>query len=316
MGDYPQTFTEFESQFSSEAACAEYLAQIRWPDGFACPSCGGRKAWKTGRLLFHCAGCGRQISLTAGTIFQGTRKSLRMWFRAIWSVTNREDGTSAKELQRDLGLSTYRTAWAWLHKLRRAMVHPHRERLSGVVGVGELYVGGRERNQDVKDKTPVFVAFEKKKDEALGRIRMAVVSDVSQDRMRGFIYAFVDPEATVLTENWVNRILSSGTEYITWLLERRLRCTHQNFVSPTHLPYYLDEFTFRFNHRELKAPGKLFFLLLRRAAAIRPAPYKTLTKPTTTHRGHLFEGFPSDPTTLMWCHGTAGKELDLGPPGR
>ena len=105
MEDYPETLMEFETRFSSQEACEEYLIQMRWPEGFVCPVCGGRKAWRTGRLLFHCAACGRQISVTAGTIFQGTRKPLPMWFRAMWWVTSQKNGASAKGLQQSPGLA-------------------------------------------------------------------------------------------------------------------------------------------------------------------------------------------------------------------
>ena len=115
MEIYPRTLMEFESQFSSEAACLDYLIGMRWPSGFICPSCKGQKAWRTGRVLFHCAGCGRQTSITAGTVFQGTRKPLLMWFRAMWWVTSQKNGASAKGLQQNLGLGSYQTAWTWLH---------------------------------------------------------------------------------------------------------------------------------------------------------------------------------------------------------
>ena len=160
MEDYPRTLMEFESRFFSEAACLEYLIQMRWPDGFVCPSCDGRKAWQTGRMLFHCAQCDRQVSATAGTIFQGTRKPLQMWFRAMWWVTSQKNGASAKGLQQNLGLGSYQTAWAWLHKLRRAMVRPGRDRLSGLVEVDETYVGGREDRpgRGAENKTLVVIA--------------------------------------------------------------------------------------------------------------------------------------------------------------
>jgi ribosomal protein L37AE/L43A len=134
---------EFEERFSSEAACREYLVQRRWPDG-RCPRCGHDKAWRTGRSLLVCGSCGRQTSVTAGTIFQDTRKPLSMWFRAIWWVTSQKTGTSALGLKQVLGLGSYRTAWTWLHKLRRAMVRPGRDQLSGRVEVDETYYGGPE----------------------------------------------------------------------------------------------------------------------------------------------------------------------------
>ncbi len=141
---------EFESRFSIQEACEDYLIQLRWPEGFVCPVCAGR----TGRLLFHCAACGRRISVTAGTIFPGTRKPLAMWFRAMWWVTSQKDGASAKGLQQSLGLGSYQTAWTWLHKLRRAMVRPGRDQLSGLVEVDETSVGGPEENLGRGDEDP------------------------------------------------------------------------------------------------------------------------------------------------------------------
>ena len=128
MEDYPRNLPEFEARFSTEAACREYLVRLRWPDGFRCPRCGGRKDWPVRGLLRQCAGCGYQSSVTAGTIFQDTRKPLTVWFRAMWAVTSQKNGASAIGLQRVLGLGSYDTAWTWLHKLRRAMVRPGRDR--------------------------------------------------------------------------------------------------------------------------------------------------------------------------------------------
>lgn len=303
MEDYPRTLMEFESRFFSEAACLEYLIQMRWPDGFVCPSCDGRKAWQTGRMLFHCARCDRQVSVTAGTIFQGTRKPLQMWFRAMWWVTSQKNGASAKGLQQNLGLGSYQTAWAWLHKLRRAMVRPGRDRLSGLVEVDETYVGGREERpgRGAENKTQVVIAVEKK-GRALGRARMAVVRDASRDQLCGFVQACVEPASTIRTDGWQgyrdlknrkyihDRILQQGSSQepsellpgvhrIAPLLKRWLLGTHQGAVLSSQLPYYLDEFTFRFNRRKSKARGKLFFRLVEQALAIDPAPYKTLIKP-------------------------------------
>ena len=127
MEDYPRTVAELESRFSTEQACREYLFQLRWPTGFCCPKCGVLKAWPMRSGRGQCAGCGRQASVTAGTIFQDTRTPLTVWFRAMWWVTTQKNGASALGLQRVLGLRSYETAWTWLHKLRRAMVRPGRE---------------------------------------------------------------------------------------------------------------------------------------------------------------------------------------------
>ena len=132
MEEYPRPVLELEECLGTEEACREYLRRLRWPEGFRCPRCGGSEAWLTGGGLHHCRGCDLQTSPVAGTIFQDTKKPLRLWFRAIWHITTQKYGANALGLQRVLGLGSYRTAWVWLHKLRRAMVRPGRDRLSGV----------------------------------------------------------------------------------------------------------------------------------------------------------------------------------------
>jgi hypothetical protein len=129
--EYPGTLAEFDRWFATEDACRKYLAKLRWPGGFHCPGCESTEAWLTERALMHCKGCGRQVSVTAGTVFHGTRSSRRLWFQAMWWVTAQTNGASALGLQRILGLGSYETAWTWLHKLRRAMVRPGRDLLSG-----------------------------------------------------------------------------------------------------------------------------------------------------------------------------------------
>jgi len=106
MGDYPRTLAEFEVRFRSEQACREYLFQLRWPEGFRCPRCPAPKAWPLGSVLWQCAACDRQVSVTAGTIFQDTHTPLRVRFRAMWWVTTQRNGVSPLGLQRVLGLGT------------------------------------------------------------------------------------------------------------------------------------------------------------------------------------------------------------------
>src|SRR5687768_4689990 len=134
--DYPRTFQEFDAWFGSEMACRAYIRRLRWPDGFVCPHCAAAgEPWAMSRSLLRCRACDRQVSLTAGTVLQDTRKPLRLWFLAMWFVTSQKNGVSALGLQRVLGLGSYETAWTWLHKLRRAMVRPGRDRLCGAVEV-------------------------------------------------------------------------------------------------------------------------------------------------------------------------------------
>src|ERR1035438_3224271 len=143
---YPRNLMELERQFSNEAACAEYLARLRWPEGFRCPGCGSSRAWRSARALWVCCDCQRQTSVTAGTIFGDSNLPLMLWFRAIWHVVTQKNGASALGLQRVLGLGSYRTAWSLLHKLRRAMVRPGREPLQGLVEVDESYLGADRKS--------------------------------------------------------------------------------------------------------------------------------------------------------------------------
>src|SRR6516162_7313483 len=142
MTDFPRSLLEFQQRFGDEAACAQYLATARWPDGFVCPSCGGGKAWplETKAWTYECAGCRRQTSVTAGTIMHHSKLPLTAWFWATYLMATHSNGISALQLQSQLGLGSYRTAWMLCAKLRRAMVDPQREPLSGVVEADETII--------------------------------------------------------------------------------------------------------------------------------------------------------------------------------
>src|SRR5208337_3378707 len=142
--DYPRTLLELERRFCTEDFCVEYLAALRWPGGWICPRCAEAAGWTVRRTHWLCGQCRYETSVTAGTIFQDSHVPLTIWFRAMWQVTSQKNGMSALGLQRVLGLGSYKTAWAMLHKLRRAMVRPGRERLSGSVEADETYLGGLE----------------------------------------------------------------------------------------------------------------------------------------------------------------------------
>src|SRR5271167_720160 len=174
MEDYPRNLKEFDVRFRSEEACREYLLQLRWPDGFRCPRCGCRESSPVRAVLLRCRDCRHQTSVTAGTIFQDTRTSLRLWFQAIWWVVSQKNGVSALGLQRVLGLKSYETAWTWLHKLRRAMVRPGRDLLTGRVEIDETYLGGLEeglRGRLTENKALIILAVEGD-GKRIGRIRM------------------------------------------------------------------------------------------------------------------------------------------------
>ncbi len=300
--DYPKTFQEFDEWFATEEACRKFLVKLRWADGFRCPHCEKcGQPWATGRGLLHCRHCQGQTSVTAGTVFEGTRKPLRTWFIAMWLVTSQKHGVSALGLQRVVGFGSYQTAWAWLHKLRRAMIRPGREHLSGVVEVDETYVGGPEeelRGRGGETKSVVVVACEED-GKGIGRIRLRRVADCSAESLVGFVKDAVDPGSTIHTDGWsgysplkkagykhkISNIHETGKEahkvlprvhMVASLLKRWLLGIHQGAVQDSHLDYYLDEYTFRFNRRRSKSRGLLFYRLAQQAVAIDPAPYRSL----------------------------------------
>ena len=203
--DSPRALREFDNWFGSEAGCAEYLQRLRRLDGFRCPACGGTTAWLTARGQMYYASCQRQTSFTAGTIFEGTRKPLRLWFQAMWYVTSQKCGGSALGLQSVLGLGSYQTAWIWLHKMRRAMVRPGRDRLSGYVEVDETYVGGTEEGvhgRQTHKKAIVAIAIEVRSPKGFGRIRMQRVPDASAASLTPLVCDAVEPGSTVHTDGW------------------------------------------------------------------------------------------------------------------
>ena len=288
--DYPRTLVEFENRFSSEAGCIDYLMSVRWPEGFRCPHCGADDPWRTARGQFHCSQCGVQTTITSGTIFHRTRKPLNIWFRAIWHITSQKYGANALGLQRVLDLGSYRTAWQWLHKLRRAMVRPGRDRLNGVIEVDETYVGGKKpgkRGRGAAGKALVGIAVEDKGGKRIGRIRLWHLEDASAASLTPFVREVAQPGSTIRTDDWQGYNLLSGKGFahivlpshelklahlVASLLKRWLIGTYQGAVKPSHLVYYLDEFTFRFNRRTSASRGKLFYRLVQQAMMVDPAP--------------------------------------------
>lgn len=304
--EYPRNLTELEASFGSDEACRAYLIRLRWPDGFRCPRCGGKRSWPVRAVLLECAGCGCQTSVTAGTIFQDTRTPLPVWFRAMWWVTTQKNGASALGLQRVLGLKKYETAWTMLHKLRRAMVRPGRDLLTGRVEVDESYIGGEEEGLPgrLNLKKALVVVAAQEDGPGTGRIRMRQVIDASAESLIPFIRDSVQPGSIVHTDGWLGYLPVERNGYqhevtflkgkrktpselmprvhrVISLLKRWLLGTHQGAVSQKHLDYYLDEFTFRFNRRRSKSRGKLFFRLAQQAVVVDPVPYDRIVHPAS-----------------------------------
>lgn len=295
MEAYPETIIEFRERFATEQGCHDYLEQLRWPLGFVCPHCLNTIGWKMKRGLYWCQNCDAQVSVTAGTLFHDTRKPLRLWFETIWYITNQKSGVSALGLKRVMGFGSYHTAWNWLHKLRRAMVRPGRDRLTGTVEVDEIFIGGErpgKRGRGAEGKVLVIIAAQEA-ERGIGRIRMKRVSDASGDSLEPAVWEMVEPGSEVHTDGWrgYNGLAELGYAHkvirknptlgknllplanrVASLLQRWLLGTHQGAVAHSHLEYYLDEYTFRFNRRTSKSRGLLFYRLINQAIDLGPVP--------------------------------------------
>lgn len=303
--DYPATWQAFESWFPDDDACRTFLAKLRWPDGFVCPDCGATEAWETDRGLWMCRKCGRQTSVTAGTIFHRTRYPLRTWFAAAWFVCAQKTGASALGLQRVLGFGSYETAWAWMHKLRRAMVRPERDLLGGpgvTVELDETYVGGRTQGKRARYEamTEVAIAVERRHPKGLGRVRMRQLSRNRKNDTLDFAEDVLAPGTVLYTDGGTHyhglsdqldivheqialvhapdpaHVMLPAVHRVASLLKRWLAGTLHHGQSPGHLDYYLDEFTFRFNRRTSKSRGLLFYRLLEQAVHTEPHPLHKL----------------------------------------
>ena len=301
--DYPRTYREFVDMLPDDQACSDYLARLRWPNGFCCPACGGvASAWRQTRNRLVCSTCRHQTSVTAGTIFEKTRTALTTWFEAAWHVTTAKNGLSAKTFERTLG-TRYRVAWTILQRYRVAMVRSERERLSGRVEVDETLIGGTKKGGKRgrgTSKSIVLIAVEVKRPKGFGRVRMRHVPDASAASLLPFVGHVVTPAAIVMTDGWkgYNNLSSRGYNHtitiqsasddpahvsmpgvhrISSLLKRWLLGTHQGASTPNHLQSYLEEFTFRFNRRNADSRGLVFRRLLEQSVVTDPVTEANVT---------------------------------------
>lgn len=307
--DYPKNFQEFLGRFQTDDDCWEYLFALRWPNGFYCPKCYSTKYYLNNRKVAECHNCGHQLSVTAGTIFHGTRKPLLLWFHVMWWVAAQKTGVSASNFKDFMGFGSYETAWAWLHKLRRAMVRSGREKLSGDVEVDETFIGGKESGEKEDGtgktgrgslkKTLIVVATECL-GKQIGRVRFKCIDSASSNNLIEFIEDNIEYGSKVITDGWrgyntlsdsknythVKKSISgSGQEahellphvhMVDSLLKRWINGTHQGRISSKHLEFYLDEYAFRFNRKLSTHRGKVFYRLVQLSVATPPAPLKTL----------------------------------------
>ena len=297
MKIYPENAIELMDMFPNEESCLDYLSMIRWPYGYHCLRCNKSDASKLGRGLYRCKSCNYEGSVIVGTLFQDTHKPLRLWFQAIWYAVNQKNGVSAFGLQKAIGLGSYHTAWEWLHKLRRAMVRPGRDKLDGLIEVNETLIGGEhpgKRGRGAEGKTLVLIAVEDTQ-WGIGRIRLAPIADASGDSINNAVMEMVAKGSTIRSDGWngYNGLFKHGYKHqpvnntnvqendlipsahlIASLLKRWLSGTHQGAINHKNLPYYLDEFTFRFNRRTSNFRGKLFYRLIQQALEIDPIQMK------------------------------------------
>jgi len=303
--DFPKTLPEFERRFSSESACRRYLMEARWGDRPLCGKCHHERVYELSNGLWDCSQCGHQTSLTSGTPMEGTRKDLRVWFRAIWEVVSRKNGISAKDLQRVMGFGSYKTAWSWLHKIRRCLVRTEREPLRGSVQVDEGYVGGRgegnQRGRSLEVKDLIMVAAEV----GDGRVRLEHAPHADSRCAKEFLARHLAPDAAVTTDggSHYNELALAGRTHNAhiqtksaskkqdplqlchWTLSNLKRWwlgTHHGAISSKHLQAYLDEFTFRHNRRKTKGVGRLVARAIENLVAHVPVTMRQiidLTKP-------------------------------------
>ena len=306
--DYPRSVGEFLAWFATDADCRDFLAWLRWPDGFVCDECGHAGGWQVADGRWKCARCSHRTSVTAGTIFDRTRTPLTVWFQAVWSFATAKDGVSALGLQRTLQIGSYQTAWAMLHRLRSVLVRPGRELLSGQVEVDETYIGGEEPGlsggRAKGKKALVAVAVEVKSPKGSGRCRMRIIADGSASTLHAFITDKVAAGSTVSTDGWpgylgIDRLgythdrrsqrattargedpgkLLPGVHRVASLVKRWLASTHQGAVDTEHLSGYLDEFCFRFNRRTSRSRGLAFLRVPQLAVGHDPVRYRQLIR--------------------------------------
>jgi transposase-like protein/ribosomal protein L24E len=271
-------FKDFDAEFPDDATCLGFIFKARYAN-YIC-ECGKRDCFhrRTKRRAYQCAFCGVQIYPTAGTIFEKSETSLKSWFFAIFLFAKSKNGVAAKELERQLGV-TYKTAHRMGHKIRALMAGKGNP-LTGVVEADETYIGGKrsgQRGRGALGKTPVIGVVERR-----GEVRASVVMNVTADSAIGHIRKNVETTAQVITDElpvynmagkfgfahkrvnhgqgeYVNGRIHTNTIEGFWSqVKRSIDGTHHS-VSPKYLQSYVDEFSFRYNHR---FGGEMFSAIL------------------------------------------------------
>lgn len=304
--DFPKTAMEFEARFATEEDCRAYWSKARWGDTPACAECASTRLWTIRKgKWFECAECGHQTSLTSGTLLDRTRKPLKMWFRAVFEISTRRTGISAKDLQRIMGFGSYGTAWTWLHKLRSAMVRSDSEPLGPFVQIDEALVGGKGG----PNKELVLVAAE-----ANGRVRLAHADNNDAGTLKQFADGQIATDAKVVSDGHAGYNAKSLGErpheavvqtkaekkegdvvqnchWTISLLKRWLMGTHASAITPKHLQAYLDEYAFRYNRRRTNGVGRIAARVIERLVLHAPRTMRAIID--DTERSRWFTAKPS-----------------------
>jgi len=306
---------EAHGKFATDEQCLQYIQQMRWPDGIVrCPECGGKEAKRVERRaesknrrkwFYLCLekSCHNQFTPTSGTIFHDTHLPLIVWFQAITLMLNAKKGISAKQLQRDLGIGGYKTAWYLNHRIRKAMAEGAIPKLGGIVEIDETYVGGKtirrkdRGNRKWEQKDAVVGMIERgggrlvlrhigKGSATSAKVGPLVRDLVSRDVERVMTdesviypvafdgYCASKHETIAHKYEYVRGDVHTNTIESAFSLFKRGITGSFHMVSIKHLQRYLDEFAYRFNRR--KDDGA-FMETVRRLAGFAPLTFDALT---------------------------------------
>jgi transposase-like protein len=315
MNDYPENFIEFMDRFPTDLECRKYFLSVKYENGFICPTCGHSKYWTNddSRYLI-CQSCRHRVSLLAGTVMQDSKLSVRVWLTSMWLFATQKDGISAKSLQENLGLGSYKSAWSLLHKLRIAMVRASRDKLSGIVEIDEEYIGGtleggkRGRGSENKQLVVIAVQLDEIQGEnpsrsslrsyRLSKIRAKQIPNASKQELHAFIKENITTGSKLIRDDWsgyqgidgegfhseITKASMATTEderlphihLAISLIKRWILGTYQGSFDESNLQTYLEEFTFRFNRKTAHNRGWLFHRMVQGAVATEPHPYESL----------------------------------------
>jgi transposase-like protein len=328
----PQSLIGLQEMFPDERACEEYLIALRWPEpgDFECPACGfSEAAYNEGRRMLQCPNCRTQTYLTAGSIMEKSHTPLKTWFYAAYLVTTLTPGISAVQLQHQLGLKRYETAFQLLHKLRSAMANPDREPLHGEVEVDETFIGGdvgrghAAGGRSPEGKMIVVGAVERRFDKVgkragrpfyAGRVRMRVIADTKADSLIPFVQDHVEEGSVIITDVWggYNKLADRGYQHEPLVegspkrgsailpiihlefsnLKTWLQGTHHGRVEEQHLQSYLNEFCFRHNRRFWRFSS--FQTILRYGMKTGPQTYEKLYSAEARGEGVHLSGYEEE----------------------